>query len=109
MMNSLINKLEEMLAGGKDSALLRYSLGAEYFKMKAYDNALGHLDKALTLNPHHSSTWKLFAKVLVGAERVEEAMQAYQRGIDVALLQGDLQAAKEMRVFLRRLEKNASL
>ena len=107
-MSTLINKLEGMLALGKDNALLRYSLGAEYFKMKAYDDALRHLDKALALNPHHSATWKLFAKILVAVERVEEAMKAYQQGIDVALLRGDLQAAKEMRVFLRRLEKNAS-
>ena len=107
-MSALISKLEGMLALGKDSALLRYSLGAEYFKAKSYDDALRHLDKALALSPHHSATWKLFAKVLVGAERVEEGMRAYQQGIDVALLQGDLQAAKEMRVFLRRLEKNAS-
>jgi hypothetical protein len=35
----------------------------------------------------------------------EEALETWQRGMAVAEARGDLQAAKEMQVFARRLEK----
>jgi len=36
------------------------------------------------------------------------AAESFRRGIEVADARGDRQAAKEMRVFLRRLEKRKS-
>jgi hypothetical protein len=38
-------------------------------------------------------------------ERPDEAVESYLRGIEVAEAKGDIQAAKEMRVFLNRLKK----
>ena len=37
--------------------------------------------------------------------QTRSAIEAYRRGIDAAQSKGDIQAAKEMRVFRRRLEK----
>ena len=38
-------------------------------------------------------------------QRSEDALDAYRHGIDVAERRGDKQAAKEMSVFARRLQK----
>ncbi|MCG8043625.1 MAG: tetratricopeptide repeat protein [Candidatus Thiodiazotropha taylori] len=95
--------LEKMLEQGTDNALLRYTLGTLFLKQKDYAQAVEHLSKAVALDPKHSASWKHLGKALAGMERVEEAVASYQQGIEVAEEKGDIQAAKEMRVFLKRL------
>ncbi|MCG7927414.1 MAG: tetratricopeptide repeat protein [Candidatus Thiodiazotropha taylori] len=95
--------LEKMLEQGTDDALLRYTLGTLFLKQKDYAQAVEHLSKAVELDPKHSASWKHLGKALAGMERVEEAVASYQQGIEVAEEKGDIQAAKEMRVFLKRL------
>ena len=104
-MSTMIKQLEQLLERGKDSALLRYSLGSEYAKAQQWEKAIAQFGAALEHDPHYSAAWKLYAKSLAQAERFEEARQAYSQGILVAKEHGDLQAAKEMGVFLRRLER----
>ncbi len=95
--------LEKMLQQGTDNALLRYTLGTLFLKQKAYAQAVEHLSKAVSLDPQHSASWKHLGKALTGMERVAEAVESYRQGIEVAEAKGDIQAAKEMRVFLKRL------
>ncbi|MEW8507854.1 MAG: hypothetical protein AB2598_14235 [Candidatus Thiodiazotropha sp.] len=95
--------LEKMLEQGGDNALLRYTLGSLCLKEQDPQMAVVHLAEAVRLDQNHSSSWKLYGKALTALNREEEARQAYQRGIAVAEARGDIQAAKEMRVFLKRL------
>lgn len=99
-----IGNLEAMLARGKDSALLRFSLGGEYLKAGDATSALTHLQSAVEQDPAYSAAWKLLGKAATEAGRTDEAIIAWRRGIEIAEVKGDRQAAKEMRVFLRRLE-----
>ncbi len=96
--------LEAMLAAGKDDALLRFSLGNAYLKEQP-ELAVEHLARAVEFNPEFSAAWKIYGKALAAAERENEAREAYARGIAAANRNGDIQAAKEMKVFLRRLER----
>lgn len=105
MTTAIIQNLEKMLAAGKDSALLRFSLGGEYLKASQADAAVTHLQHAVDLDPAYSAAWKLLGKALLAAERKVEALAAYRQGIEVAETRGDKQAAKEMTVFARRIEK----
>lgn len=102
---SLVENLEAMLATGKDDALLRFSLGNAYLKEQP-ERAVEHLARAVELDPEYSAAWKIYGKALAAAERENEAREAFARGIAAANRNGDIQAAKEMGVFLRRLEKN---
>lgn len=104
---NLVDNLEKMLAAGKDDALLRFSLGGAYLTDGDWESAAAHLAKALEHDPGYSAAWKLYGKALAGAGRREEAMNAYREGIRTAEDKGDVQAVKEMKVFLRRLEKGA--
>ena len=97
--------LETILAGGNDSALLRFSLGDTYLREGNHEKAIEHFAKAVELDAGYSAAWKLYGKTLVAADRLAEAKETYQRGIEVAKNKGDKQAEKEMRVFLRRVEK----
>jgi Flp pilus assembly protein TadD len=100
-----IHKLEALLVQGTDHALLRYSLGSACLKEGRAEDAIQHLSRAVAFDPQYSAAWKLYGKALAERGRREEARQAYRSGIEAAEARGDLQAAKEMRVFLRRLEK----
>jgi len=95
-----------MLAAGKDSALLRFSLGNEYLKAGDAARAAEHLERAVALDPKYTAAWKLYGKALVDAGRTADALVAYRTGIDVARAKGDKQAEREMQVFARRLERS---
>ena len=105
MPSPIVANLEKLLAAGKDNALLRFSLGAEYLKTGDAPAACVHLARALEHDPQYSAAWKLYGKALADSDRGAEALEAYRRGIEVADKKGDKQAAKEMRVFARRIER----
>jgi len=104
IMSSQENLLQ-LLHSGQDNALLRFSLGSTMLKDGVFAEAAEHFARAVTMQPDYSAAWKLYGRALAGAGRREEALAAWRQGISVAEGKGDLQAAKEMRVFLRRLEK----
>jgi predicted Zn-dependent protease len=101
-----IESLEALLARGPDGALLRYSLGLEHHKAGQLGDARTHLERAVALDPGYSAAWKLLGKVCAEAGDAGAAMSAYRTGVAAAERKGDVQAAKEMRVFLARLERS---
>lgn len=105
-MNPRILSLEKMLDGPRDGALLRFSLGNEYLKAGAPSEAAAAFQAAVSFDPNYSAAWKVLGKALDQAGKITAAIEAYRQGIAVAEAKGDIQAAREMTVFLRRLEKN---
>ena len=97
--------LERMLAAGKDSALLRFSLGNELLKRGDAAGAADHFAAAVAQDPTYSAAWKLLGRAREGAGDQAGAAEAWRRGIEVADARGDQQAAREMGVFLKRLTK----
>lgn len=108
MNTPIIANLEKLLGGPRDNALLRFSLGNEYMKAGEAEQAAAHLSEAVARDANYSAAWKLLGKALADAGRPREALEAYRRGIEVAERKGDKQAAKEMGVFARRIEKGLS-
>ncbi|MEQ1517792.1 MAG: tetratricopeptide repeat protein [Usitatibacteraceae bacterium] len=99
----MIESFERMLLQGKDSPLLRFSLGGEYLKTGSVEQAIPHLRSAVALDPGYSAAWKLLGKALAESHDQVGARAAYTSGITAAQNKGDKQAAKEMAVFLKRL------
>ena len=106
MTTAIIQNFEKILAGGKDNTLLRFSLGNEYLKAGDSVNAASHLKQAVVLDPKYSAAWKLLGRALVESGQPADALVAYREGITVAEEKGDKQAAKEMTVYARRIEKS---
>jgi predicted Zn-dependent protease len=102
---SRIAALEALLAKGQDNALLRYSLGNEHLNAGDAAAAVPHLERAVAHDADYSAAWKLLGKALTALDRREEARRAFEQGIAAAGRRGDKQAGKEMRVFLKRLDK----
>ena len=99
-----IENLESMLANGQDNALLRFALGNTFIKYKKYAEAIEHLARAVELDPGYSAAWKLYGKALAETGQDAKAITVYEQGISAAENKGDMQAAREMRVFLKRLK-----
>ena len=105
-MSALLENFKKLLKAQPDNPLLHYSLGNEYFKSKDFESAEKHLRQAVKLSPEYSAAWKILGKTLSAAGSNQEAIKVFNQGIEVAEQKGDIQAAKEMKVFLKRAEKN---
>ena len=98
-------RFEALLAQGKDNALLRFGLGLHYLNAGEASRAAEHLRAAVAHDRDYSAAWKLLGKALAESGDAQGARHAYREGIEAAGRKGDKQAAKEMTVFLRRLDK----
>jgi predicted Zn-dependent protease len=103
--NDAIARLRAQLDGPRDGALLRFGLAQALMTQGDAAAAIEHLQRAVVFDPRYSAAWKLLGQALVALQRHDEAIVAYGRGIDVAQARGDKQAAKEMAVFLKRLQR----
>jgi predicted Zn-dependent protease len=106
MSRAIIDNLEKLLNGPRDGALLRYSLGNEALKIGDVAQAVRRLREAVECDADFSAAWKLLGKALADSGQTAAALDTYEQGIVVAEKKGDLQAAKEMKVFASRLRKN---
>ena len=107
-MNPMVHKLEQLLASGKDTALLRYTLGKAYADDGQPSVALAHLQQATAQDPAYSVAWKLLGKVHHALGDAAAARQAWDQGLRCAQARGDAQVVKELQVFLRRLDQQAA-
>ena len=100
---TLVERLTDLLERGNETALLRFSLGNA---LLAVDPALAatHLRRAVELDTDYSAAWKLLGRALAASGDTTAAHAAFIQGIAIAERRGDIQAAKEMKVFLKRLQ-----
>jgi Tfp pilus assembly protein PilF len=103
----LIANLEALLAKGRDAPSLRFALATRYLAAGDPAAALAHAEAAVALDATYSAGWKVLGQARAAAGDERGALESYRRGIEVADARGDRQAAKEMQVFLKRLEKRA--
>ena len=103
----MIERLRAQIGGPRDGALLRYSLGNALLAAGDATAAAEALRAAVGFDPAYSAAWKLLGRALEACADRDGAREAWQRGIEVAAARGDVQAGKEMGVFLRRLERRA--
>jgi predicted Zn-dependent protease len=102
-----LSRLLALRGGARDGALLRISIANALIESGRSSDALVELKQALDFDPHYSAAWKLFGNVLAQTDDNSGAIAAYRAGIAAAVARGDKQSAKEMQVFLRRLERSS--
>lgn len=97
--------LEDRIASGVDTALIRFALGKLCLDERHPDKAALHLARAVELDPDYAAAWALLGKAYTAAGEPSSAIEAYRTGILAAERKGELQASRQMRVLLARLEK----
>lgn len=88
-----------------DDELAHFGLGKCCYDAGDYENAVKSFRRVIALKPDYSAAYRHLGKALEKAGLPAEAQEVYEHGIQVAQQKGDLQTAKEMAVFLKRLGK----
>jgi Tfp pilus assembly protein PilF len=105
MTDPLVERLRAQIGGVRDGALLRFSIGNAHLGDGSYAEASTAFREALGFDPAYSAAWKLLGKALLAMDDEAGAAEAWRQGIATATGRGDIQAAKEMNVFLNRLSR----
>lgn len=103
MSQARIDALRKQLDGPRDGALLRFALASALREAGEINGAADAARRAIDFDEQYTAAYKLLGQALAEAGSSAAAMDAWQRGIAVAEQHGDVQAGKEMRVFLKRL------
>lgn len=98
-----IKQLESLIRQNPDNALMHYTLGIEYLRAGENEKAATVLKKAINLEPEYSAAYRELGKALLKSGLKQESIEVFHKGIVVAEEKGDIQTAREMRVFLKRI------
>ncbi|MEZ2720745.1 tetratricopeptide repeat protein [Paenalcaligenes hominis] len=108
-MSDLVTRLETMLNSGQDNLLLRFGLGKAYAEQHSYDKAIMHLERALELDPNHSSSGFWLGRSHFEAGNMSKAQEVLATARATAQTRGDNQTIKMIDVFLRRINKQQNI
>lgn len=97
--------LESMLERRPDDARVRFALAVEYQNTGRFEDAARALQSYLASTDDEGNAWGRLASVLIDLDRIDEAREAYRRGIDAADRHGHPTMAEE---FAEELAKVAS-
>lgn len=98
-----ITQLKKLLDLDPNDETGYFMLGKLYLDNKQYTEGAEAFEKAIALNGDYSAAYRHAGDCYRLAEQTEKAREVYNKGIDVAQKRGDLQTAKEMQVYLRKL------
>jgi|SRR2546421_9167019 predicted Zn-dependent protease len=102
-----IRQFQELIALEPDDTVLRFGLGELYIGAEDFASAAEQFAEIVRLDPQYSAAYRYLGQSYAALGKPQAAAEVFQRGIAVAEARGDLQTAKEMQVFLRRLQKQA--
>lgn len=96
---------KEIIALDPSDPSSHFGLGKELFDAGDHARAAEEFKTAIGLDERYTAAYRLLGNALEKTNRLAEAMAVYQKGLQIAEETGDLQAGKEMQVFLKRLEE----
>lgn len=100
-----VDALKKLIGTSRDNALLRMTIATALTNDGNPAEAAEHLAEATRMDPSYTAAWKALGKARQALEDTDGARAAWQSGIEAARDNGDMQAEKEMTVFLRRLDR----
>jgi len=96
-------QLESLLADDPNDAFLRYGLAMEHASAGDDEAALSTLRKMFTDKIEYVPAYQQAGQILMRLDRIDEARDAFEKGIALAKRVGDAHAAGEMEGFLDTL------
>ncbi len=103
--DSRIVLLRALAAESPDDATTLFLLGRELASAGRADEAAAAFAAAIVADADYAAAYRQLGNALEAAGRSAEAADVYRRGAAVAERTNDLQAGKEMRAFLKRMER----
>ncbi|QGM20883.1 tetratricopeptide repeat protein [Spiribacter sp. 2438] len=101
-----IDALQKMIDGGRDSAMLRLTIGEAHARQGDIEAAMTHLRQAIALEPDYSAAWRALGRLQLKAGDEPAALETFRQGLEAARRRGDMQIVRELEVRVKRLEKS---
>lgn len=98
-----LEQFKELASADPHDPVVHFGLGSEHLKLGEFADAAAAFRRSLELQPDYSAAHRELGKALEKLGERQAAIEAYQKGRAVAEQKGDLQTAKEIGVFLKRL------
>ncbi len=98
--------LRALAAESPDDATTLFLLGRELASAGHADEAAASFAAAIAADADYAAAYRQLGNALEAVGRSIEAADVYRRGTAVAERTNDLQAGKEMRAFLKRMERD---
>ncbi|MCG2617091.1 hypothetical protein LZZ85_22540 [Terrimonas sp. NA20] len=92
-----VQKLKDFLQKTPNDSFLRHALALEYIKAGDDKAAREEFEGLLTHDPGYVGSYYHLAKLLERTATTEEAIAAYEKGIEQAKKAGDMHALGELR------------
>lgn len=86
----------EVLKLDPEDHLANYGAGSIHVELGEFAQALPYLEKALSLKPNHTVSYLFLGQAYEGLNQVAKAVDAYEKGMEVAAMRGEMQPAQEM-------------
>jgi predicted negative regulator of RcsB-dependent stress response len=99
-----VESLLKLIGTPRDNAMLRLTVARLLAAAGRLPEAEEHLEAAVGMDGNYTAAWKELGRVLLQQADSEGAAAAWRKGLEIARLQGDKQAEREMSVFLKRLD-----
>ncbi len=105
MDKSRIAMFQEILKMDPNDPVVYFGLGQEYMQGGVYPEAIVAFANAVRCNPNYSAAYRFLGECFEKSNQPHQAKEVYAKGIPIAEAQGDLEAARAMTVFLKRVSE----
>lgn len=99
-----IAMFKEVLKVDPNDPVVYFGLGQEYMHSSMHGEAAEAFQSAVRLNPNYSAAYRYLGESLEKSGQSQKAKEVYEKGIPIAEKQGDLEASKAMKAFLKRVQ-----
>lgn len=99
-----LEQLLEMLKEDPNDSFLNYALALEYAKLGNIDSAVDLIEKIIARDENYLGAYYQLGKFYEQSLQAEKAVEAYQKGIEVAKKQNNRKALGELNEALLMLE-----
>jgi Tfp pilus assembly protein PilF len=100
---SRIEQIRELIADDPHDAMLRFSLGNEYFQLGQYAEAIEPLKAAIEIDPEYAFVYIQLAEAYEKSGQVELARQTVEAGRGPAVRNGDPNLMRQLDDIAARL------
>jgi tetratricopeptide (TPR) repeat protein len=91
-----LTRLKGMLEENPQDRFARYGLAMELSSQGRLDESLGEFRTLMSLDPDYLASYLQAGQTLEKLNRVQEAREVYQKGIEVAARKGDVKTRGEL-------------
>ena len=105
MSNSRFEALKQFAEASPNDCFVRYGLAQEYVRQGDLEQAIQQFKQIFSIDPSYQAAYYHAGQTYRKLNRVDEARETFQKGIEVATRSGDMHARSELEAALDELPR----